>query len=264
MKKWILGIAIIIIIVAVMFVFAGGAASPQAEEAVAQAVLDRVTGGECTGEGHIILKEMEEDGKPVVYAICSTGCYGFVNGNLEETGGTGAIPTRLTFTVDEYGNWHLVDYWEPVDGDLYSSSLREAFPSYLLYLRASNAEWHYRDLKIQKQKYAHEYLDRIGRSAKVGDSADFGHPLATDQGMSVEASNYLAGEEALGDYPYFLGTEERIENGVRWVYSNEWNPTEGGGTAVYTKTNYETGEIAEKWVYKISGDTCTLTETEKK
>lgn len=278
MKKRIVSVSIIMIISAAMLMFAGGCGevptkentpgeieakgAVTAEEAVAQAVLDRVTGGECTGEGHIILRETEEDGNRVIYAICSTGSYGFVNGNLEEIGGSGAIPTRLTFTVGEDGIWQLSEYWTPEDGSEYEPSLRDNYPLDLV-SEALNAHRQYNKLKSQKEKYAYEYLDRIGRTAEVGDFGDFRHPLATDRGMSVEASNFLTGQEELGNYPLFIGTEEWIEDGVRWVYSNEWNPAEGGGTAVYTKTNYETGEVAEKWVFQINGDTCTLIEADK-
>ncbi len=234
-----------------------------AEEAVIQAVLERAKQfgeGECSAEGHVILKETEENGQQVVYALCSTGNYGFVNGNLEEIAGSGAIPSKLTFTVDEDGVWNLEEYWEPEDGSGYTKSIEAAFPSELV-SAALNANTAYRDLKIQKEAYAKGYLREIGREAEVGDYADFEHLLATDQGMSVEASNYLLGEAE--NYPYFIGTEERIEDGVRWVYETAWEQTEDCGIATYTKTNYETGEVAEKMIYRVEGDKVTKIEEEE-
>ena len=65
------------------------------------------------------------------------------------------------------------------------------------------------------------------------------------------------GLEELQDYPSFLGNVERVEDGVRWVYSSEWAPSDNGGTATFTKTNYETQEIAEQHVYEVTGDTYT-------
>ena len=232
------------------------AAAVTEDEAVARAVLDRAESGystgECSAEGHIILRVVPEGDTVVVYAQCSTGNYGFVNGNFEEVSGSGAIPSRLTFTRDSEGGFTLTEYWEPEDGNRYAASIKENFPADLV-TRAMDTD--YPALQAQKETYAKAYLEEIGREAEVGEFADFEHPLATDQGMSVEVSNALLGTEELQSYPFFLGEEERIEDGVRWVYSNEWEPSEDGGTATYTKKNYDTGEIAEQHVYQVTGDT---------
>ena len=34
-------------------------------------------------------------------------------------------------------------------------------------------------------------------------------------------------------------------------------PVEDGGTATYTKTNFDTGEVAERHVFQVTGDTYT-------
>lgn len=231
------------------------------DEAVALAVLDRARtaylGGECPAEGHVILGTDESQADTVVvYAQCSAGNYGFVNGNFEEISGSGAIPSRLTFTRGEDGTLALTDYWEAEDGSGYESSVRETFPEDLVDL-ALDTESYYPDLLEQKEACAGAYLDEIGREAVIGEYADFDHPLATDQGMSEEVSNSLMGLEELQDYPSFLGNVERVEDGVRWVYSSEWAPSDDGGTATFTKTNYETQEIAEQHVYEVTGDTFT-------
>ena len=233
------------------------AAAPTTEdEAVAGALLDRAgsgySTGECSAEGHTILRAVPEGDTVVVYAQCSTGNYGFVNGNFEEVSGSGAIPCRLTFARDSDGGLTLTEYWEPEDGSRYAESIKENYPADLV-TQAMNAD--YSELLPQKEAYAGAYLEKIGREAEVGEFADFDHSLPTDRGMSVEVSNALLGLEELSCYPFFLGEEERIEDGVRWVYSNAWEPSDDGGTATYTKTNYDTGEIAEQFVYRVTGDT---------
>ena len=81
--------------------------------------------------------------------------------------------------------------------------------------------------------------DRRRRS----DRGDFSFPLATGEGMSVAASNELLGRAELSDYPYYLGTEERMVDGVRWVYATAWEPDgDGRGTATYTRYRYDDGE----------------------
>ena len=234
------------------------------DEAVALALLDVAwsgyQSGECAAEGHAILGSLpgEEENTVVVYAQCSVGNYGFVNDNFEEVSGSGAIPSRLTFTRDEDGALTLTDFWQAEDGSRYADSIRETFPADLVGL-ALDTESFYPDLQKQKEAYARAYLEELGREAEIGEFGDFDHPLATDQGMSVEVSNALLELEELQDYPFFLGSEERLEDGVRWVYSNQWAPgeTEGEGFASYTKTNYDTGEVAESHVFEVDGDTWT-------
>ena len=231
------------------------------EEAVSQAVLDRArTGyrsGECPAEGHIILRAEDgpEEDTLVVYALCSAGNYAFVNGNLEEISGSGVIPSRLTFALGGDGFLTLLDYWEAEDGAGYDESIRRTFPADLV-SQALEAGARYPELLEQKEAYALACLRETGREAAVGEYADFDHPLATDRGMSAAASNTLM--ERMPEYPFFLGSEERVEDGVRWVYETAWDG-EGGsdGTATYTKSNYETGEIEEQHVFQVRGDDCT-------
>ena len=238
------------------------AAPADEDQAVALALLDQARSGyrsgECPAEGHAILGVFtKEDGNTVeVYAQCSVGNYGFVSGNFEEISGSGAIPSRLTFAKDENGGLTLTDFWQAEDGSRYVDSIRETFPAELVE-QALDTQAYYPALQEEKEAYARAYLEEIGRAAEIGEYADFDHPLACEQGMSVEVSNALM--DAMPDYPFFLGNEERIEDGVRWVYSNEWAPgeTEGEGTATYTKTNYDTGEIAEQHIYQVTGDTYT-------
>lgn len=232
------------------------------DEAVALALLDQAQSGyqsgECPAEGHIILASVpgDEADTVLVYAQCSVGNYGFVSGNFEEVSGSGAIPSRLTFSRDENGGLTLTDFWQAEDGSRYADSIRETFPADLVGL-ALDTQSYYPDLQKQKEAYARAYLEKIGRVAEIGEFADFEHPLASEQGMSVEVSNALM--EQFPDYPFFLGDQERIEDGVRWVYTTQWAPgeSEGEGFASYTKTNYETGDVAESHVFEVDGDTCT-------
>lgn len=241
------------------------AAPATEQEAMAQALLDQARSGygegECAAEGHVILSTSSGDNTDTeVYALCSVGNYGFVNGNFEEVSGSGAIPSRLTFRKDENGGLTLVDFWQAEDGSRYVDSIRETFPEKLV-AQALDAQSYYQDLKAQKVAYALAYLEEIGREAQIGDYADFDHPLAVDQGMPGPVSDELMNER--WEYPFFLGSEERLEDGVRWIYSNEWAPSGNGGTVTYTKTNFDTGEIAEKYVYRVVGDTYTeVTESE--
>ena len=51
-------------------------------------------------------------------------------------------------------------------------------------------------------------------------------------------------EKGYANYPYWIGTQERIEDGVRYVY--EMNYTKDSNPIVLEKYNYDTREVVEK------------------
>ena len=242
---------------------AGCGAAPAAsipddlESTVTQILLDQTSSGylegECAAEGHIILDTVPEGDQTQVYLLASVGQYGFCSGHFEKISGSGAIPTRITLAQDEHGGYTLAGYWVPEDGSYYADSIKETFPAGLQD-QALNSDSRYNELAAQEQVYAQAYLDSIGREAPIGEYGDFDHPLATDQGMSVEVSNDLLA--ARWDFPYFLGNVEQVEDGVRYVYETAWDSDGSGtGTATFTKYEYDTNKIVQKYIYQVEGDT---------
>lgn len=233
------------------------------DEAVAQALLDGQESGlwydgECAAEGHAVLDVQEEDGQSVVYLIGSSCSFGFCSGNFVGVSGMGAAPLRLTFDRAADGTLTLAERWEPEDGSRYTDSIRATFPA-ALQADALDAQSRWPDLWAQEKAYAAVYLEELDRpDAPIGAWGDFTFPLATAEGMSVAASNDLVGRTELCDYPYYLGTEERLEDGVRWVYATAWETDgDGRGTATYTKYRYDDGEVVQQLVYLVDGDTVT-------
>ena len=76
--------------------------------------------------------------------------------------------------------------------------------------------------------------------------------------MSVEVSNALLTIEKLYPFPMYIGNEERIEDGVRYVYETAWDH-EGAsvGTVAYTKYAYDTEDVVERYVFQVNGDAYT-------
>ena len=93
-----------------------------------------------------------------------------------------------------------------------------------------------------ERKYAEAYLKKIGRKAKIGDYADFEYTIETDVGISVDVSNKMLDYNSLG-YPMHIGTCERIEKGVRYVYEQEYIKSKN--EIRFRKYNYETNEVVE-------------------
>ena len=57
------------------------------------------------------------------------------------------------------------------------------------------------------------------------------------------------------EYGVYVGSFERLENGKRVVYSQWWSDNKiGPVTVTFQKSEYGSGKIVEKYVYKVEGD----------
>ena len=212
----------------------------------------RYSDGECTAEGHILLgnegkvnaKDNAEE-ECYAYALVSYGEYGFENGIFTKVSGSGAIPTKLTFKINNEGEYSLVDYEQAKDGSLYEPSIREMFPKNI-----AERALHYTDedsakLQAQEEVYAQEYLEGVRDGAKIQS-----HVPKTLANMDVTASNTLG--ELFYEYPYWIGTEEKIEDNVRFVYEKQWEDKgNGDGIVTFRKYEYDTKKITEETVIEI-------------
>lgn len=220
------------------------------DEAVGMAVLstnaDKYATQECVAEGHILLETEQEGTKTTAYALTMYGEYGFENGAFIKGSGSGLIPAVMTFSYDEKNGYVLEDCQYPMDGSYYVSSIQELFPEKYSDRCIVHRDDDIEELTRQERIYAGDYLNRLGRTAKIGDYADAGHLLLTDAGVSVEVSNHLAEleKDLLYGYPYWIGNLERLEDGVRYVY--EMSLDKKAGEIIYTKSVYDTKEVVEQ------------------
>ncbi|MDF2889982.1 MAG: hypothetical protein K0R80_349 [Clostridia bacterium] len=233
------------------------------EEAIRLAILARggaYRSGETATEGHIIL-EVTEDGPQIkVYTIASYGAFGFENGVFTKISGSGAIPTVITLGKSEEGHHVLLEYKEPLDGAGYTDSIKKMFPSWLQQ-EVLAAQHYYSNLAEQQEEQAADYLKSIGRNAEVR-AAHVNKVLAN---INVEASNKLFSE--LGKYdafintcPYWIGTIEQIENGVRYIYETSQEKTKDGYDLVIFKKMNQDGTVIKEIKYKIVGSEPQLIE----
>lgn len=212
--------------------------------AVGNAVIDSNNGsfleGEVKAEGHIILQQgTASDDSIVIYALTMYGEYGFQNDAFIKISGTGAIPTVITLAYDEDNGYALRSYSVPNDGSGYVDSVKEMFPKDLYNYVLSVSDSDLSSLQAKERKYAKAYLNKIGRSAVIGDYADIKYDFPQ---ISDEASNEIF--KRYSDYPDWIGTEERIEDGVRYVYETQWKNYGNDDSMIYfTKYVYGTGEI---------------------
>lgn len=217
---------------------------------------DSYMDGECFGEGHIILGTEKEDTATKIYALTMVGYYGFQNDNFIKLAGTGVIPAVITL---QNNNTVTLEY--PKDGSLYESSIKEMFPKKYHQRILHEKEQDKTTLEEQERSYAQEYLNKIGRTASIGDYGDFEHILLTDLGVPVEVSNNLF-QHFSSCYPAFIGTQEYIENGLRVVYEMDYNDTQK--VITFTKYLYDTKEVLEQFAFDAAtGDVITISDSPK-
>lgn len=218
------------------------------DELVSYAILSSDKGGyldgECMGEGHIILgTDSSKNGEKIIYALTTFGCYGFENDSFIKVSGTGVIPAKITF--DE--NNTLTEFLTPKDGSYYVKSIKEIFPKqYHRTILNGDYDKQYSDCFEQEKSYATAYLAKIGRTAAVCEYRDIEHKLPD---LSAEVSNKLL--DTFHEYPYWLGTQEKVVDGVRYVYKKSM---EGDSTVIFEKYLYDTGETIDKIVVNIEND----------
>jgi len=220
------------------------------EKCVSEAILSANKGsfleGECAAEGNIILEKREDKDKITVYALTMYGEYGFENGIFTKISGTGIIPVAITFRKNADGTYTLSEYKLPRDGAYYADSVKKMFPQNLHERALNPSREDNENLKNQEVAYAKEYLKKINRDAKI--SPDYVEKEFIE-GMDVEASNTLL--ETYSQYPYWIGTLEKIEDNTRYVYEKSYNKEEG--IVTFKKYKFDTGEIVEKYDIKIEG-----------
>jgi bla regulator protein BlaR1 len=197
------------------------------------------------------LDSEDTDGNLKVYTIASFGAFGFENGIFTKISGSGAIPTVITFSKSEKGEYSLLEYKEPMSGDGYHQSKKDMFPQRLWDKVLSEQEY-YPDLAKQQEEQAKQYLQSIGRNAEVS-AASVERKLT----KNVEASNKLfftKDDPDKSNFPYWIGTIEIVTAGVRYIYETSQSKTSDGYDLITYKKTKEDGAVLKEYQYKIVGN----------
>ncbi|CUU49383.1 cell wall-binding protein [Clostridium beijerinckii] len=227
------------------------------DQAVSEAIKSRGTNylrGEAATEGHIVLDVEEKDNIAKVYTISSFGYFGFENGIFTEISGSGAIPTVMTFSKNSNGGYSLIEYKEPEDGEECENSIKQMFPK-KLWDKALKGQESYSQLAESKENEAKEYLKQIGRTAEVNSR----YVEKKRPNINVSAENklfvYLGKHDSfLNDCPYWIGTKERVENGIRLIYETSQSKSADGYDVITFKETKSDGTVVEERSYKIVGN----------
>ena len=231
--------------------------SSSLDEAISNAVKDSIYEdyylGELDTEAHVILGKKEIGNKLDVYTIVNYGSFQFENDVFTLVSGAWGLPMVLTFEKDENNNYYFIDYKEAVDGGMYVDSIKEMFPTYLI-PKVMNSDKYAEKLSEEQRLQAKKYLDSINRNTDINIDYVFDSKYEKeylDTYISEEAQDKLFSVVELYDYPTWIGRNEKLIDGVRYVYeTNIETDSDGYKVVIYRKMD-ESKTVVEEHQYKI-------------
>ena len=187
------------------------------DEAISTAILNHYAGGGPDGlihaESHVLLANEIMSGTPqiggnshmeetTVYLLVLHQEYSVYDGTLEARGGS-YVPTAITFSVSESGEYALKEYWEPRDGSYYVDDIREKFPGAAAD-NALNHQAYIEDLKDQCYNKAIACLNSTGGlELRIADLLD---TIQSSPATSSDPGDYIKAHDA--EYQELLGYGE--------------------------------------------------------
>lgn len=216
-------------------------------DAIKNAIINENRGkylpGECYGVGYKIIETFEEGDMISVYALTEYVEYWFEDGIFVNISGTN--PKVLMRFQRAGNNYELADYTRL---DIFSGLSDEELQSLMEPLKETGKTYLFTDrdlqeVRAQADEYAAEYLRSINRAAPVGVRQEHEGQRLDDLIEDKDLLDRLFKDDELGRYPYWTGTTERLEDGVRYVYKTEFD--QDSQMILYTKSEYGSEQIVE-------------------
>ena len=204
--------------------------------------------GEFQGIGYKIVETFEDDGVLSVYALSEYVEYGFQDGIFVNVSGTNP-KVLMRFKQMESGNYELIFYTRL---DLFSDLSEDEIEQLLEPLNKTGKNYFFTDedlqeVRTQADEAATAYLKSINRVADVGEIENHEGKLLTDLVSNKDLILEITKEYSL--YPEWTGTQERIENNIRYVYQTEYD--EALQQIIFSKILFDTNEIVEQQVINV-------------
>ena len=167
----------------------------------------------------------------------------------------------MVFSKDALGNYSLVEFLEPVKkGNQYNIALQTMFSDEDI-AKINNIESDESQKQIINDQIiatVKDYLTYIGRSeAKIAlDYQEKNYPPLDPKNAILFDVLYKAYQE----YPYYAGSIERMENGVRYEYKTDYEKQGTSDVFTYTKTNTANQKVEEKVKLVLNGSDVKVLE----
>lgn len=204
--------------------------------------------GEFQGIGYKIIETFEDDGVLSVYALSEYVEYGFQDGVFVNVSGTNP-KVLMRFWQMESGNYELIFYTRL---DLFSNLSEGEIEQLLEPLNKTGKSYAFtnkdlQEVRTQADEAAIVYLKSINRVADVGERENHKGKLLTDLVSNEDLILEIIKEYSL--YPEWTGTQERIENNIRYIYQTEYD--EVLQQIIFSKMLFDTNEIVERQVIDV-------------
>lgn len=204
--------------------------------------------GEFQGIGYKIIETFEDDGVLSVYALSEYVEYGFQDGVFVNVSGTNPN-VLIRFEQTENGNYELIFYTRL---DLFSGLSECEIEQLLEPLKRTGKSYVFtnedlREVRTQADEAAIIYLKSINRVADIGERENHKGKLLTDLVSNEDIIQEIIKEYSL--YPEWTGTQERIENNIRYIYQTEYD--EVLQQIVFSKIQFGTNKIVERQVIDV-------------
>lgn len=199
--------------------------------------------GEFQGVGYKIIETFEDESVLPVYALSEYVEYGFQDGVFVNVSGTNPR-VLMRFRQTESENYDLIFYTRL---DLFSNLSEGEIEQLLEPLNKTGKKYVFTNIDLQEvraqaDEAAVAYLNSINRAANVGERESHEGKLLTDLVSNEDFIMETIKEYPL--YPEWTGTQERIENNIRYIYQTEYD--EELQQIIFSKMQFDTSEIVER------------------
>ena len=223
----------------------------QINEIISQSILDynknSYFNGECVGEGHIIIGYDQKGNLLNVYTLTCYNEYEFQDGDLTQC--SGSFSPAVIVLDCKNNEFKLKSISYPQDGSEYMYSIHDMFPKKYVDRVTEENQQDKTELERQSMEYAKRYLTKINRKAKVVSISDkFSNEKYSEEleNLPNNFQEVMKQNELIPECPDWIGTREKIENGIRYIYKTDANKTTHKIT--FSKIDFKTNKTLKKTV----------------
>lgn len=226
---------------------ASGSLNLAIKNAIIEQNKDNYLSGEFYGTGYKIIEVFDENNILSIYALTEFIEYQFQDGVFVNISGTNP-KVYMQFKKNTDGKYELIYYTRL---DILSGLTDEELEELMQPLVKTGKDYLYTDADLQEVREqadndARTYLQEIGRAAEVGNRERHDGKLLAELVSNQDNIEQLMKDDTFSMYPNWVGTLERIENEIRYIYKTEF--IEDTMQIIYTKIEYDTNNILEKTV----------------
>ncbi len=199
---------------------------------------------ECAVEGHRIVNAVSDDGLTRLYVVYSVNSYRFINGQLTQMGKTDPRPALFALSKRADGMYQFEHADFHYSWVSYEDAVREMFVQEYAERTLGNHKEILSALVQEEIAQATAYVASLGRTNPVGTFSDLELTRLSNMGVSEQTLDIILSDEALLPYPMWVGTQEFVENGIRYVYETSYQNSDD--SILLKKYEYNSKTIADQ------------------